>query len=222
MKAKDIQNAGIPAGPLLKLALSLMGPAAQAGLKKKQIMERLRNLVAASDAFWDDPLFGPLAKAMIEEAESSAESYNERDAVVPYAVGVDSGSGNHFVEFVLLNVPEDHSNMPAGEHVAILSHSVSRGAGATIADYYWKLAMAEHKELPKQRKHLAWLMMDKDAGREYWQALQLMGQYAEANHEIIHRRMLKVLKAQADLVEVIARLDPKIVKMEQSSRGRPS
>ncbi len=29
MKARDIQKAGIPAGPLLKLALSLMGPAAQ-------------------------------------------------------------------------------------------------------------------------------------------------------------------------------------------------
>ena len=41
MKAKDLQKAGIPAGPLLKTALSLMGPAAQAGLKRKQITERL-------------------------------------------------------------------------------------------------------------------------------------------------------------------------------------
>ncbi len=29
MKARDIQKAGIPAGPLLRLALSLMGPATQ-------------------------------------------------------------------------------------------------------------------------------------------------------------------------------------------------
>lgn len=56
MKDRDIQKAGVPAGPLLKIALSLMGPAAQAGLKKREITEMLRNLVAAPDAFLADPL----------------------------------------------------------------------------------------------------------------------------------------------------------------------
>ncbi len=32
MKAKDIVKAGIPAGPLVKLAMGLLGPAARAGL----------------------------------------------------------------------------------------------------------------------------------------------------------------------------------------------
>ncbi len=79
MKAKDIQKAGIPAGPMLKLALSLMGPAAQAGLKKKQIMARLSNLVAAPDAFLDDPLFGSLAKAMVKQTAEEEASASGKD-----------------------------------------------------------------------------------------------------------------------------------------------
>jgi tRNA-splicing ligase RtcB len=94
MKAKDIQKAGIPAGPLLKLALSLMGPAAQAGLKKSQIMARLRSLVAAPDAFLDDPLFGSLAKAMnVAAADRIRHAPAEPEAGVHAGIA-DAGSGN--------------------------------------------------------------------------------------------------------------------------------
>ena len=53
-----------------------------------------------------------------------------------------SGSGNHFVEFGTLTVSQSESdlNLPAGEYLALLSHSGSRGAGANIADFYSKLA----------------------------------------------------------------------------------
>lgn len=107
-----------------------------------------------------------------------------------------SGSGNHFVEFGILTVLNDELGLPAGEYLALLSHSGSRGAGATVADHYSKLAMDLHPELPKELRHLAWLDLDSDAGREYWAAMQLMGQYAAANHACIHQHVAKALGAK--------------------------
>lgn len=107
-----------------------------------------------------------------------------------------SGSGNHFVEFGLLTLARPDLGVEAGTHVAILSHSGSRGAGATVADHYTKVAMAEHPELPAEMKHLAWLDLDTEAGREYWSAMELMGLYAAANHELIHANVVRALGAQ--------------------------
>ena len=108
-----------------------------------------------------------------------------------------SGSGNHFVEFGILEVLDEGLGLPLGQYLALLSHSGSRGVGASVANYYSKLAMELHPELPKELRHLAWLDMDTDAGREYWQAMQLMGQYAAANHALIHKHIAKTLGAKA-------------------------
>jgi tRNA-splicing ligase RtcB (3'-phosphate/5'-hydroxy nucleic acid ligase) len=107
-----------------------------------------------------------------------------------------SGSGNHFVEYGVLTLPQDDFGLEAGEYLALLSHSGSRGAGATIADHYSRQAMALHPELPKQLRHLAWLDLNTAAGQEYWAAMQLMGRYASANHACIHRHMVKALGAR--------------------------
>ncbi len=322
MKARDIQKAGVPAGPALKQALRLMGAAARAGLHKRQIMERLRQVTAEPDAFLDDPLFSPLARTLRQEAAAAAASPSERpepapwrawgtdldraavaqmrtacelpvavqgalmpdahvgyglpiggvlaadNAVIPYAVGVDiacrmtltvtdlpcenlvrrrdeliraletqtlfgagaafrtphdhpamhkdwdfcdivrrvkdkargqlgtSGSGNHFAEFGVFTPTELLNELPAGEYLALLSHSGSRGPGATVAEHFWRVAMKAHPRLPRQLRHLSWLSLDSDHGREYWQAMQLMGEFAAANHEIVHRKILRALKAQ--------------------------
>ena len=119
-----------------------------------------------------------------------------------------SGSGNHFVEFGTLIVEEDktgRAGMPGlqpGEYVALLSHSGSRGTGAAVCDHYSKLAMALHPDLPKEHKHLAWLSLDSEEGREYWAAMELMGHYAAANHALIHRHMAAHLG-----VEVLADIE---------------
>src|SRR6218665_1145470 len=48
-----------------------------------------------------------------------------------------SGSGNHFVEFGLIELNEQNTlNMPAGTYTALLSHSGSRGLGANIPHHY--------------------------------------------------------------------------------------
>ncbi|MGD0461832.1 MAG: RtcB family protein [Tepidisphaeraceae bacterium] len=107
-----------------------------------------------------------------------------------------SGSGNHFVEFGVLSLPAPESGLPAGSYLALLSHSGSRGAGAAIADHYSRLAISLHPELPQELKRLAWLDMDSDPGREYWAAMNLMGEYASANHALIHRQIARALGAE--------------------------
>ncbi|MFG0285149.1 MAG: RtcB family protein [Phycisphaerales bacterium JB039] len=108
-----------------------------------------------------------------------------------------SGSGNHFVEFGVLTVGADSGlGLEAGEYLALLSHSGSRGTGASVCDHYSRLAQELHPELPKQLRHLAWLDLDSQAGAEYWAAMNLMGQYAAANHACIHRHIAKNLGAR--------------------------
>ena len=51
--------------------------------------------------------------------------------------------------------------------------------------------MEEHIELPHELKHLAWLDLNSEQGQEYWRAMELMGRYAAANHQLIHRSIVK-------------------------------
>ena len=107
-----------------------------------------------------------------------------------------SGSGNHFVEFGTITLDEPELGLDAGRYLALLSHSGSRGTGATIADFYSKLAMEQHPELPPELRRLAWLDLDSQAGAEYWHAMNLMGEYASANHALIHQRIVKAAGAK--------------------------
>lgn len=122
-----------------------------------------------------------------------------------------SGSGNHFVEFGVLEVPaaegaagEDTAGtqggppigLEPGRHLALLSHSGSRGTGAQVADHYSKLARHLHPDLSKPLQQLAWLDLDSEEGREYWAAMELMGCYAAANHERIHHHVATALGAE--------------------------
>ncbi|MEA2711141.1 MAG: hypothetical protein QOF78_3742 [Phycisphaerales bacterium] len=102
-----------------------------------------------------------------------------------------SGSGNHFVEFGTISLEQPDMGLPAGEFVALLSHSGSRGAGAQIADHYSRLARSLHPELPPELQYLAWLDMDSQPGQEYFAAMELMGKYAAANHALIHQKISK-------------------------------
>ncbi len=104
-----------------------------------------------------------------------------------------SGSGNHFVEFGRLTVLDASLGLAQGEYLALLSHSGSRGTGGEVAQHYSKLAQEQHRELPRELQHLAWLDLNAQAGREYWEAMELMGRYAAANHSLIHQHIARAL-----------------------------
>lgn len=333
MKERTLEALGVPEA-LLRLAKGLAARAAAAGIDRKEVAARIATVVADPEACRTDPLFGPLAEALLEpprRGASAGPAPRERpapwrrwgedidaaaidqmataarlpvavagalmpdahvgyglpiggvlateNAVVPYAVGVDiacrmrlsvfdappdwverrsdrlaaaleketrfgigaefggrgtrprehgvleedwhvspvtaahrdkarrqlgtSGSGNHFVEFGTFHVDADGARALGlavpGTFLALLSHSGSRGTGAAVCNHYSRLAMARRRDLPPAMRHLAWLDLDADDGREYWAAMQLMGRYAAANHALIHRHVGESLGLEAVL-----------------------
>jgi len=110
-----------------------------------------------------------------------------------------SGSGNHFVEFGELTITDESVGLSRGTYLALLSHSGSRGSGAQVASHYSRLARDLHPELPKELSQLAWLDLTTEAGQEYWEAMELMGRYAAANHEVIHRSLARALGVEVML-----------------------
>ena len=315
MKGRELQKMGIPKGAKVKLAMSLLAKAARGGLKKREMREQMKAVVAEPALHTEHLYFGELAGVLLDrsgefhERDQAAIWKQWRDnleveaieqmkracrlpvavsgalmpdahvgyglpiggvlatenAVIPYAVGVDiacrmklsvfemspyligsdkkhlikilenetrfgvgssfkkphehellerdwgvtaitkqmkqkarsqlgsSGSGNHFAEFGTLTLEKDELGLKAGVYFALLSHSGSRGIGAQVADYYSGLAKQLHPELPKELSQLAWLDMDSQEGQEYWAAMNLMGDYAAANHELIHSKIKKAL-----------------------------
>lgn len=109
-----------------------------------------------------------------------------------------SGSGNHFVEFGVftLSEPAAEWDLEAGQYVALLSHSGSRGTGASVCSTYSDIA---RRNLPRKYAdlgRLAWLDIDSQEGQEYWAAMNLMGDYSAANHDVIHRVVNRLLGAR--------------------------
>ncbi|MDV6374300.1 RtcB family protein [Deinococcus arenicola] len=104
-----------------------------------------------------------------------------------------SGSGNHFAEFGTLTLGAADLGLEAGEYLALLSHSGSRGFGAQVAGHFTNLAERLHPNIDPAAKKLAWLSLDSEEGQAYWQAMNLAGRYALANHELIHARLARAL-----------------------------
>lgn len=320
MKAKEINELGVPRGEPFRAVQSSLGAARAAGLDMEATRTLLRQVLAQPDAYFEHPIFGEVATALAAHTGRAApfvereqpapfrqwgsdldeSSVNQmaaacrlpisvqgalmpdahvgyglpiggvlatEGAVIPYAVGVDiacrmrvtvtdipvdhlqaekrrlsdvlqretrfgtgavfhkpndhevmeadwdvtrltaslkakaraqlgtSGSGNHFVEFgeFVLEQPAPELNLAPGRYLAFMSHSGSRGSGAAVADFFCKLAQAEHPELPQELARLAWLSLDSQGGQDYWAAMELMGHYAAANHEVIHRNLVRAL-----------------------------
>lgn len=103
-----------------------------------------------------------------------------------------SGSGNHFAEFGVIEIVEKDAvlNIDAGLYVGFLTHSGSRALGANIANHYTKVAIGKRR-LPQEAKNLAWLSLDEEEGIEYWNAMNLAGDYASACHHVIHAKIAK-------------------------------
>ena len=103
-----------------------------------------------------------------------------------------SGSGNHFVEWGLVYVTAQLAKKLGGEiimgrYIGLLSHSGSRGPGAQTCNKYTKLAKQQNPA-----GELSWLDLKTEEGDEYWEAMNLMGAFAAANHECIHDTVLSL------------------------------
>jgi tRNA-splicing ligase RtcB len=108
-----------------------------------------------------------------------------------------SGSGNHFAEFGVLTLDDrdEGLGLDAGRYVSLLTHSGSRGVGAAVCSTYSGIARSTLPHRYSDFAQLAWLDLDSEAGQEYWAAMNLMGEYASANHDVIHRLVTNLLGA---------------------------
>ncbi len=113
-----------------------------------------------------------------------------------------SGHGNHFVDIGYLEISEKSGELrlEPGTYFSILSHSGSRNFGAEIARHYTRIAK-EKLKLEGEAAKLSWLDLNSEEGQEYWLAMNLAGEYAKANHHIIHDKLSNAL-AEKPLIRI--------------------
>jgi tRNA-splicing ligase RtcB len=134
--------------------------------------QRLANALERETAFGVGAQLARPADHEVLDADWGATPVTKRLRQRAAAQLGSSGSGNHFVELGTLTLEAPDLGLAAGTYVALLSHSGSRGTGAQVADHYTRLAAAEHPELPRELRHLAWLDIGSEAGAEYWAAME--------------------------------------------------
>ena len=169
-------------------------------------MDRLRRAIEGETRFGVGASFRDRREHEVMDADWSVSPVTKQNKDRAWSQLGTSGSGNHFVEFGVftaheeIQTPEEQAGravpLAAGQYVALLSHSGSRGTGAAVCDHYSKIAFSQFPDLPSELKRLAWLSLDSQEGQEYWAAMELMGQYAAANHACIHRHIAEHLGAE--------------------------
>lgn len=164
--------------------------------------DRLANIIEENTRFGVGCTFTPRRKHSVMDEDWTVSPVTKRMHDKAWGQLGTSGSGNHFVEFGDFTVTAEQAaelRIPAGAHLALLSHSGSRGAGAQVCREYSQRAMAQHRDLPKELRQLAWFSLDAADGQEYWAAMSLMGRYAAANHELIHQHITRKLGEKVTL-----------------------
>src|SRR6059036_2819919 len=164
-------------------------------LERKQ--DRLTRAIEAETRFGVGANFKERRTHDVLDADWSVSPITKQNKDKAWSQLGTSGSGNHFVEFGLFTAHSKINDLEAGTYVALLSHSGSRGTGAAVCDHYSKLAFGRCRaSLPSELLRLAWLPLDSQEGQEYWNAMELMGRYAAANHACIHKHIAENLGAQ--------------------------
>jgi len=158
--------------------------------------DRLTRAIATETRFGIGAHFKERRAHAVLDADWSVSPITKQNKDKAWAQLGTSGSGNHFVEFGLFTAHAKINDLEPGVYVALLSHSGSRGTGAAVCDHYSKLAFSQFPDLPSELKRLAWLSLASQEGQEYWNAMELMGQYAAANHACIHQHIAEHLEAQ--------------------------
>ena len=165
--------------------------------------DRLTRAIEAETRFGVGANFKHRREHDVMDADWSVSGVTQQNRDRAWSQLGTSGSGNHFVEFGLFTAhgpiasAGQSKELPAGTYVALLSHSGSRGTGAAVCDHYSKLAFSRCRaSLPSELLRLAWLPLDSQEGQAYWNAMELMGRYAAANHACIHKHIAENLGAQ--------------------------
>ena len=96
----------------------------------------------------------------------------------------------------MLTVLDASAGLQPGEYLALAQplgqprHRQRRGAALQPPG-----ERASTRSCPRELAHLAWLDLASEEGQEYWAAMELMGRYAAANHQLIHEHVARALGA---------------------------
>ena len=119
----------------------------------------------------------------------------------------DQGDGNHFAFLGEVEVSDGllsawersgHSSLAAGtRHCGarslrvLVTHHGSRGLGAQVFKRGMKVAVKATRKLAGDiPENASWLALESDEGKEYWDALQYVERWTQANHSAIHSGFL--------------------------------
>lgn len=186
---------GVDISCMMKLSVFDMSPSVLDGRP-----EAMKEIIVRNTNFGAGGKFKPGRRGadheVLEDGAWGATPFLEKTKATADAQLGTSGSGNHFVEWGILETMagEGMDGLEGGKrYLALLSHSGSRGVGARIADRYSKAARHAHPKLDASVANLAWLDMDSEAGEGYWLSMELAGRFASANHAVIHEKISNAL-----------------------------
>ena len=144
MKSKELRNLGIPKGPVMETAKSIVGRAIKDGMPRPDIREAIRNLVNDPSAYETDPLFKDLALQFTAVSRARAR-FEERAEPAPYRQwgnGLESQAVEQMVNACLLPVsirgalmPDAHVGygLPIGGVLAVDNAVIPYAVGMDIA-----------------------------------------------------------------------------------------
>ena len=182
-----------------RMMMSIFPADSDVMIKNASKKDKVRKVMREETRFGLGAKFGQYERrqhAVLDDPDWEATRLLKHLKDKAYAQLGTSGTGNHFVDAGLLRVDGTGAGVlgiEPGVFFAIMTHSGSRGPGASIANHYSRLAM-DQSTLPKQLRHLAWLSLDTEAGQEYWISMNLAGRFASACHHTIHRAIAKSLR----------------------------
>lgn len=101
------------------------------------------------------------------------------------------GDGNHFLYIGI--------SKETGETVMVTHHG-SRGFGANLFKNGMKVAEGFRKDLsPKTLTTNAWIPYTEQAGKDYWNALQVVREWTKLNHTVLHQTTCEKLGIEPTL-----------------------
>jgi RNA-splicing ligase RtcB len=124
----------------------------------------------------------------------------------------DQGDGNHFAYIGKIKVTQKFldalfsngyekecglfQNFLYKDLYVLVTHHGSRALGAKLYKRGVKAAEKHTKKVAANvPKSAAWIDYDTPEGKEYWEALQYIGEWTRGNHQAIHRRFASKVKA---------------------------
>src|ERR1041384_3070016 len=155
------ENAVIPYAVVVDIACRMKMTVLDVPLRElERHPERLTRAIEAETRFGVGASFKNRRQHEVLDADWDVSPITKQNKDRAWSQLGTSGSGNHFVEFGLFTSHGQIHGLEPGTYLALLSHSGSRGTGATVCDHYSKLAFSQFPDLPSELKRLAWLSLD--------------------------------------------------------------